>query len=60
MSWPTLQKMLNGSQQKGMSSSSMVPKIKKAYTHNVDGIELQDEESKIKIKTESSTLFQYY
>jgi hypothetical protein len=33
MSWPTLQKMLNGSQQKGMSSSSMVPKIKKAYTH---------------------------
>jgi len=51
MSWPTLRKMLNGSQQKGMSSSSMVPKIKKAYTHHVDGIEDQDEESKVKIKT---------
>jgi hypothetical protein len=43
--------MLNGSQQKGMSSSSMVPKIKNAYTHHVDGIEDQVEESKVKIKT---------
>jgi hypothetical protein len=44
--------MLNGSQQKGMSSSSNGSENKEGiHTHHVDGIEDQDEESKVKIKT---------
>ncbi len=52
---------MNGSQQKGMSSSSNGSENKEGiHTHHVDGIEDQDEESKVKIKTESSTLFKFY